>query len=394
MSTINMWTYMIERRPKVWRKTGGRVIKKKKMKTGGRHTKVDGRHKRVRIPITCCPGIFRLTEELGHRSDGQTIQWLLNQVRLDLVLLPDSDSSSRKTRPGRNSGSTNSVPPRLLLPVKMEEDGFSLELDHKAVALPPRPTGISVAVAVVVDDHRIVAVIGFDRPTHRLAPSFLLVSLVHQGSLPLPWSTRMKVALGAAKGLAFLHEEAEKPVIYRDFKTSNILLDADYNAKLLDFGLAKDGPEDGKTHVSTRVMGTYGYAAPEPHLGERQRFYRLLDPRFEGRFSTKGSQKALQLAGHRLSPDPKARPLMSEVVEALKPLPNLKDMACSSSYFQGMQAERMGSYPNIRNGSRMQTGLSKNGQPARSLSIPNGPHASPYHHHHLHRSPKPSVSKP
>lgn len=46
------------------------------------------------------------------------------------------------------------------------------------------------------------------------------------GSLPLPWSTRMKIALGAAEGLAFLHEEAERPVIYRDFKTSNILLDA------------------------------------------------------------------------------------------------------------------------------------------------------------------------
>nr|GMD15152.1 probable receptor-like protein kinase At5g15080 [Ipomoea batatas] len=83
------------------------------------------------------------------------------------------------------------------------------------------------------------------------------------GSLPLPWSVRMKIALGAAKGLAFLHEEAQRPVIYRDFKTSNILLDADYNAKLSDFGLAKDGPEGDKTHVSTRVMGTYGYAAPE-----------------------------------------------------------------------------------------------------------------------------------
>jgi serine/threonine protein kinase len=45
-------------------------------------------------------------------------------------------------------------------------------------------------------------------------------------SLPLPWAIRMKIALGAAKGLAFLHEEAERPVIYRDFKTSNILLDA------------------------------------------------------------------------------------------------------------------------------------------------------------------------
>ncbi|KAJ6860674.1 hypothetical protein NC651_036912 [Populus alba x Populus x berolinensis] len=74
---------------------------------------------------------------------------------------------------------------------------------------------------------------------------------------------RMKIALGAAQGLAFLHEEADRPVIYRDFKTSNILLDADYNSKLSDFGLAKDAPDGGKTHVSTRVMGTYGYAAPE-----------------------------------------------------------------------------------------------------------------------------------
>ena len=49
------------------------------------------------------------------------------------------------------------------------------------------------------------------------------------GSLPLPWSIRMKIALGAAEGLAFLHEEAERPVIYRDFKTSNILLDAVHN---------------------------------------------------------------------------------------------------------------------------------------------------------------------
>nr|DAD30169.1 TPA_asm: hypothetical protein HUJ06_031637 [Nelumbo nucifera] len=80
--------------------------------------------------------------------------------------------------------------------------------------------------------------------------------------LPLPWSIRMKIAFGAAKGLAFLHD-AEKPVIYRDFKTSNILLDLDYNAKLSDFGLAKDGPVGDKSHVSTRIMGTYGYAAPE-----------------------------------------------------------------------------------------------------------------------------------
>lgn len=109
-----------------------------------------------------------------------------------------------------------------------------------------------------------------------------------EGTIPLPWSNRIKIALGAAKGLAFLHGGTE-PVIYRDFKTSNILLDSvcdytyitrnsmassskplikhflfqEYNAKLSDFGLAKAGPQGDKTHVSTRVVGTYGYAAPE-----------------------------------------------------------------------------------------------------------------------------------
>lgn len=91
----------------------------------------------------------------------------------------------------------------------------------------------------------------------------IIILIIFTGfSVSLPWSTRMKIALGAAKGLAFLHGAA-KPVIYRDFKASNILLDSDYNAKLSDFGLAKDGPDGDDTHVSTRVMGTEGYAAPE-----------------------------------------------------------------------------------------------------------------------------------
>lgn len=279
----------------------------------------------------------------------------------------------------------------------------------------------------IEDDQRLLV--------YEFMPRGSLENHLFRRSLPLPWSIRMKIALGAAKGLAFLHEEAERPVIYRDFKTSNILLDADYNAKLSDFGLAKDGPEGDKTHVSTRVMGTYGYAAPEyvmtghltsksdvysfgvvllemltgrrsmdknrpngehnlvewarPYLGERRRFYRMIDPRLEGRFSIKGSQKAAQLATRCLSRDPKTRPLMSEIVEALKPLPNMKDMACSSSYFLAMQAERSGS---SRNGSRGQVGsLTRNGQPGRSLSIPNGPHVSPYHHNHPLRSPKPNA---
>ncbi|KAL4581741.1 hypothetical protein LXL04_006269 [Taraxacum kok-saghyz] len=268
----------------------------------------------------------------------------------------------------------------------------------------------------IEDDQRLLV--------YEFMPRGSLENHLFRRSLPLPWAMRMKIALGAAKGLAFLHEEAERPVIYRDFKTSNILLDADYNAKLSDFGLAKDGPEGDKTHVSTRVMGTYGYAAPEyvmtghltsksdvysfgvvllemitgrrsmdknrpngehnlvewarPYLGERRRFYRLIDPRLEGRFSIRGAQKAAQLATLCLSRDPKARPLMSEVHEALKPLPNLKDMACSSPYFQAMQSERTGSNQSgSRNGGK--------GQAIRSLSISN----SPYHQNQAYRSPKP-----
>ncbi|KAH9774153.1 serine/threonine-protein kinase PBS1 [Citrus sinensis] len=79
----------------------------------------------------------------------------------------------------------------------------------------------------------------------------------------LDWNTRMKIAAGAAKGLEYLHDKANPPVIYRDFKSSNILLEEGFHPKLSDFGLAKLGPVGDKSHVSTRVMGTYGYCAPE-----------------------------------------------------------------------------------------------------------------------------------
>ncbi|KAF3791415.1 putative serine/threonine-protein kinase [Nymphaea thermarum] len=76
----------------------------------------------------------------------------------------------------------------------------------------------------------------------------------------LPWAKRITIALGAARGLAFLHDAS---IIFRDMKASNILLDKDFNAKLSDFGLARDGPIDDRTHVSTKIIGTHGYAAPE-----------------------------------------------------------------------------------------------------------------------------------
>jgi len=80
---------------------------------------------------------------------------------------------------------------------------------------------------------------------------------------PLDWNTRMRIAVGAARGLNYLHHEAEPSVIYRDLKSSNILLDEGFYPKLSDFGLAKFGPTGDQSYVATRVMGTHGYCAPE-----------------------------------------------------------------------------------------------------------------------------------
>lgn len=92
---------------------------------------------------------------------------------------------------------------------------------------------------------------------------FVILSGVNDGQEALDWSTRMKIARGAAKGLQYLHNQVQPPVIYRDLKASNILLDHEYKPKLSDFGLAKFGPTEDMSHVSTRVMGTQGYCAPE-----------------------------------------------------------------------------------------------------------------------------------
>lgn len=181
----------------------------------------------------------------------------------------------------------------------------------------------------------------------------------------MAWATRMRIAVGAARGLAFLHS-AEGRVIYRDFKASNILLDSQYNVKLSDFGLAKDGPLGDDTHVSTRVMGTHGYAAPEylatghlstrsdvysfgvvllelltglktldnnrppgeeklvdwakPLLGDRMRVLDIVDGRLQGEFSRRAAYKVSLLALQCLEEVAKSRPLMQEIVDVLEPL--------------------------------------------------------------------------
>ncbi|XP_076946685.1 serine/threonine-protein kinase PBL27-like isoform X2 [Bidens hawaiensis] len=180
---------------------------------------------------------------------------------------------------------------------------------------------------------------------------------------PLDWNTRMKIAAGAAKGLEYLHDKANPPVIYRDLKSSNILLDEGFHPKLSDFGLAKLGPVGDKTHVSTRVMGTYGYCAPEyamtgqltlksdvysfgvvflelitgrkaidntrgpgeqnlvawarPLFKDRRKFPKMADPLLQGRYPVRGLYQALAVAAMCLQEQAATRPLIGDVVTAL-----------------------------------------------------------------------------
>ncbi|XP_071737900.1 probable serine/threonine-protein kinase PBL5 [Rutidosis leptorrhynchoides] len=179
----------------------------------------------------------------------------------------------------------------------------------------------------------------------------------------LDWNVRMKIAAGAARGLAYLHDQMNPPVIYRDLKCSNILLDEDYHAKLSDFGLAKVGPQGDNTHVSTRVMGTYGYCAPDyamtgqltfksdiysfgvvllelisgrkaidnskpateqnlvswarPLFKDRKKFSQMADPVLEGEYPVRGLYQALAIAAMCLQEQPKMRPRVADIVTAL-----------------------------------------------------------------------------
>ncbi|KAI9176689.1 hypothetical protein LWI28_006010 [Acer negundo] len=185
-------------------------------------------------------------------------------------------------------------------------------------------------------------------------------------SLKLDWETRLRIALDAAKGLEYLHEHVSPPVIHRDFKSSNILLDKNFHAKVSDFGLAKLGSEKAGGHVSTRVLGTQGYVAPEyaltghlttksdvysygvvllelltgrvpvdtkrppgegvlvswalPRLTDREKLIQIMDPALEGQYSMKEVIQVAAIAAMCVQPEADYRPLMADVVQSLVPL--------------------------------------------------------------------------
>ncbi|CAH9097201.1 unnamed protein product [Cuscuta epithymum] len=192
----------------------------------------------------------------------------------------------------------------------------------------------------------------------------------------LTWDRRLQIVLGAAQGLAYLHEQLEVQVIYRDFKASNVLLDNDFKPKLSDFGLAREGPTGLHTHVSTAAVGTYGYAAPDyietGHLTaksdvwsfgvvlyeiltgrrsiERNRpiseqnllnwvkqypadsgkFSSIMDPRLESQYSLSAARQIAKLACSCLSKRPKERPMMSRVVETMNQILQSSAYDCDS----------------------------------------------------------------
>jgi len=182
-----------------------------------------------------------------------------------------------------------------------------------------------------------------------------------RGGSPLKWSSRLKIVVETAQGLEYLHTGCKPPMVHRDVKTTNILLDEHFQAKLADFGLSRSFPVGGETHVSTAVAGTPGYLDPEYYrtnrLNEKSDVYsfgivlleiitsrpviqqtrekphiaawvgymltkgdieNVVDPRLNRDYEPTSVWKALEIAMSCVNPSSEKRPTMSQVTNELK----------------------------------------------------------------------------
>ncbi|KAK9213694.1 hypothetical protein WN944_005679 [Citrus x changshan-huyou] len=241
-----------------------------------------------------------------------------------------------------------------------------------------------------VHHKNLVSLLGFcfDRGEQMLIYEFvpngsLGDSLSGKNGIRLDWIRRLKIALGAARGLSYLHELANPPIIHRDIKSSNILLDERLNAKVADFGLSKSMSDSEKDHITTQVKGTMGYLDPEYYMTqqlteksdvysfgvlmlelltgrrpiERGKYivreirtamdkkkelynlYELIDPTIGLSTTLKGFEKYVDLALKCVQESGDDRPTMSEVVKDIENIlqqaglnPNAESASSSASY--------------------------------------------------------------
>ncbi|KAG6395725.1 hypothetical protein SASPL_141849 [Salvia splendens] len=156
---------------------------------------------------------------------------------------------------------------------------------------------------------------------------YLVYELVPNGSLeshlhgvdkeiaPLDWAARMKIALGAARGMAYLHEDSSPRVIHRDFKSSNILLEHDYTPKVSDFGLARSAMDEANKHPAGQENLV---AWARPLLATSEGLETIIDPSLKPAVRLDSVARVAAIASMCVQPEVSHRPFMGEVVQALK----------------------------------------------------------------------------